>query len=543
MELKLTRRNLLWGFAFLLTGLAYLFGLFIDLTGDSGLYAAITRQMVESGDWFNLQIHGNAYEQKPHLFFWLAGFGIQLFGNTNFAFKLFPFLYGILGIYFTYRLGKCIYSDKVGKLAALIVGTSQITFLYFFDFHMDSILQSGVVLALWQLAEYVKKRRAHNFIIAFIGVGLAMFSKGPIGAVIPFFAVFIFFIAERDFNQLFHPKWLLGIAIAFAIISPTLIHLYKNFGVEGLKFFFITNNFGRITGEYAGSNSDPFFYLHTLLWAFLPWTFFVVYSIASEIRGWFKKGNSNSWSYYLLGSTLVLVLVLSIAKGKAPNYFVIAVAPISVVLAKWLSQFSLLNHKLQRQIIFGQYIVLLIQASLFIFLFSVYSFLGLWLPIILLATCLSIVFVLYLFKSGALNQVLLLSIIIGASLNVYLTTQLLPHLFAYQGARQVLEIFESKKKEGEILSNFELEEYELFFYANDTVNEIADWNELYDVMEKSGTWLYTNEIKYRDIIQMNYAIDTIYTIKQQGMNRLNFKFLNPKTCKESLNSNYLFKTK
>jgi len=122
-----------WIFAFVLVALAYFFGLFIDLTGDSGLYAAISRQMVESGDWFNLKINGAAYDQKPHLFFWLAGLGIQLFGNSNFAFKLFPFIYGAAGVYFTYRLGKQLFSEEVGKWAALITGTSQIFFLYFLD--------------------------------------------------------------------------------------------------------------------------------------------------------------------------------------------------------------------------------------------------------------------------------------------------------------------------------------------------------------------------------------------------------------------------
>jgi len=55
--------------AFLLVILAWISGLFIDLTGDSGLYAAISRQMVESGDWLNLKINGEPYVQKPHLFF------------------------------------------------------------------------------------------------------------------------------------------------------------------------------------------------------------------------------------------------------------------------------------------------------------------------------------------------------------------------------------------------------------------------------------------------------------------------------------------
>ena len=117
---------------FLLLIAAWIAGLFIDLTGDAGLYAAISRQMVESGDWLNLKINGEPYDQKPHLLFWLAGAGISIFGNTNFAFKLFPILFALSGIYFTYRLAKLMFSKTAGRWAALFTATSQMFFLYFF---------------------------------------------------------------------------------------------------------------------------------------------------------------------------------------------------------------------------------------------------------------------------------------------------------------------------------------------------------------------------------------------------------------------------
>jgi len=200
-----------WTIAFLLVILGWIFGLFIDLTGDSGLYAAISRQMVESGDWLNLKINGEPYDQKPHLFFWLAGLGIQLFGNSNWAFKLFPFLFGLSSIYFTFRLARLLYNELSGKLAALLAGTSQMFFLYFFDFHTDTVLQAAVTLAIWQLAEYLDNKKPAHFILGFVGIGLAMLTKGPVGAVLPFFFVLIYLLLKKDFRQLFHPKWILGI--------------------------------------------------------------------------------------------------------------------------------------------------------------------------------------------------------------------------------------------------------------------------------------------------------------------------------------------
>jgi len=531
-----------WIVAFVLVALAYFFGLFIDLTGDSGLYAAISRQMVESGDWFNLKINGIAYDQKPHLFFWLSGLGIQLFGNSNFAFKLFPFIYGVAGIYFTYRLGKQLFSAETGKWAALIAGTSQIFFLYFFDFHTDSVLQTGVTLALWQLATYFQHKKWTNFIFGFTGVGLAMLSKGPVGAVLPFFAVLLYLLTEKDFRHLFHPKWLLGILIVLVIISPSLIHLYNSFGFEGLKFYFVTNNFGRISGEYAGSSTDYFFYIHTLLWAFLPWTIIVLAAIYTTLKNWILKEKKNSWSVYLLGSVIVLVSILSIAKGKAPNYFLIAVTPIAVIAGNWLVQFRKTEVDRQRWFIVTETVFILIQASFLVFVIFVFSDNNIRIPLIL--AVIMLIVILIAIKNGIdqFQKILLFSVIIAGVLNLFLNLKVLPDLYSYQGARQVLNLYEKHNSPETKLYNFELEEYSLFFYARQPVENIENWDSLYAVMAKPGTWLYTNEIKYNDIIKMNYDIDTVYQIRQRGMNRINVEFLNPKSREQSLRTNYLFVT-
>jgi 4-amino-4-deoxy-L-arabinose transferase-like glycosyltransferase len=540
--LKNITEKFLWVFAFFLVAVAYLFGLFVDLTGDSGLYAAISRQMVESGDWFNLKINGMPYDQKPHLFFWLAGLGIKFFGNTNFAFKLFPFLYGAAGVYFTYRLGRQIYSEETGMLAALILGTSQIFFLYFFDFHTDSVLQTGVVLALWQLAAYLQSQKPINFVLGFFGVGLAMLSKGPIGAVLPFLAVFFYLLAERDFKQLFHPKWILGILIVLAVISPSLIHLYKNFGFEGIKFFFITNNVGRITGSYAGSSTDYFYAIHTILWAFLPWTIFVAAALFSTVKDWFQRKPNLKWSYYLMGGVFILLLILSVAKGKAPNYLLIAVAPISVVAAGWISNFNSFSIKTQKRLLVSQIIFTGLISALSLFILLVLSQGEIIITAISLVLFVSAAFLLVEFKITSFRKVVLASIFAISILNLMMNYKILPDLFAYQGARQVLKLYEEKNLPQTQLYNFELEEYNLFFYAAKPVVNISNWDDLYKTMATPGAWIYTNEIKYNDIINMNFKIDTVYQIKQRGMNRINIEFLNLKTREQSLKTNYLIVT-
>lgn len=536
-------KNSLWAVAFLMIILAWIFGLFIDLTGDSGLYAAISRQMVESGDWLNLKINGEPYDQKPHLFFWLAGLGIQLFGNTNFAFKLFPFLFGLSSLYSIYRLARLFFSELAGRLAALITGTSQIFFLYFLDFHTDSVLQAAVALALWQLVEYLNSKKPLNFILGFLGIGLAMLTKGPVGAILPFFFVLFFLLLNKDYRQLFHPKWLLGIILVLVIISPSLYHLWKSFGFEGIRFYFIDNNIGRVTGKVAGSSTDPFFYLYNLLWAFLPWTVLVLAALFWEIKSWFGKQSVHKFASSLLGSILVLLFVYSIARGKAPNYLMILIGPLIIIASGKMQHYSQLSSSAFIKLTLAQVVIWVLLVGLLLavgFLFHEIS----WFTFILfLLTGIVILFLYLKIEKDNWCRLIYSGVIISTMLNFHLNAIVIPKLFSYQGNRQALDLFESDNSQQNRLYNYALEEYELFFNAKDSVRNIATWKQLYEAMEKTGTWIYTNEIKCNEILNMGFQIDTVYQIKHRGMNQISWQFVNPDTRNYSLEPNYLIKTK
>ncbi|MFW6290419.1 MAG: ArnT family glycosyltransferase, partial [Mariniphaga sp.] len=515
-----------------------------DLTGDSGLYAAISRQMVESGNWLDLTINGKAYDQKPHLFFWLAGLGMSLFGYTNAAYKLFLFLAGAAGIYFTWRLARLLFSETAGRLAALFTGTAQLFFLYFLDIHTDTVLQSAVILSLWQLAAYLEHKKPVNFIVAFAAIGLAMLTKGPVGAVLPFFFVLFSLLLKQDYRQLIHPKWLAGIAIVLLMISPTLYHLWESFGMEGIRFYFIDNNIGRVTGELTGTSTDPFFYSYNLLWAFLPWTVPVVAGLAAEVKTWFNRRNIHACSASLLGSVLVLFIVYSVARGKAPNYLMMLMPPLAVVAAGRVQHFSAWSSTLKSGIIYAQYVILGFMVLLLpVTWYFVMQADNPWFPVVLivLVVVLSLLFVGREPRSS--HGMLHVSLVVAAAFNLYMNARVVPALFSWQGARQAVNIYQQDESAEKRLYSWDLEEYELFFMAPDSARNIATWEQMHEVMEKPGTWLYTNEWKHDEIVKMGFQIDTVYRIDQRGMNSVTLQILNAETREKSLEPNFLIKTK
>lgn len=531
-------------FAVLIGIIAYYSGLLIDLTADAGKYGAIARHIIDSGDFINLKIHGDYYEQKPHLLFWLAAFGFKIFGISNLGYKIFAVLYAFLGVFFVYKLGEVLYNKRTGKIAAFLLVFSECYFLYCMDVHTDLVLQTNVTLAIWQLALYLKNKKIINFVLGFVGVGLAMLSKGPIGAAVPAFALCTHLIMKKDFKQLFNLKWLLGVLIAILVASPTFYSLYSHFGIEGIKFFFITNNIGRITGEYVGSNTDYFFYFHTLLYLFAPWSLLMYAGLFLEFKSIFKKPFKLS-EYFLIGGIIFYFFIISIARGKAPNYIFIIIPLFSVLTAKWISFYSeKLESKGWKTLRTMQYIML---SLLWIFLTVVMVYLfpsGNWyywaFYVIILSFCIYVL--LQKEKSLALERLLLPSILTIIMIAFYLNSYMLPYAYQYQAAPRAARIYNRESFSGDRMYNYLYPQFEVFFYSKSNAFEIRNKKSLEQVLKEPGSWIFTTSAGYDSIKSLKIPVGAIYHLKNRGMNRIRINFIMPKTRRESLNDMYLIKS-
>lgn len=528
-------------FALLLVVVAYYLGLFIDLTADTGKYGTIARHIIESGDFINLKIHGDPYEQKPPLLFWLAALGFKIGGVHNWSYKLFAVLYSFAGFWFTYKLGKVLYSKRTGLLAAVLLMSSEVYFLFTMDVHTDLLLQTNITLAIWQLAEYLKSKKIANYIWAFVGVGLAMMSKGPVGAAIPAFALGSHLLIKRDFRQLFNLKWAPGILLALLLASPAFIGLYNQFGWDGLKFFFITNNVGRITGSYAGSNTDYLFYFHTLLYLFLPWTFLLIIAMIKEFQSYVKTPYSQR-EYLTTGGIWIYFLIASMAKGKAPHYIFSIIPLFAVLVGKWLDYYlQTENLKILKRLFRLQYVIwfLLIVCliSLMAYILPSQQIIYPALLLVSLAICTHIL----MQPRNYGVKLILPSVILMACLNIYMYASALPQAFAYQASTRASKLYNAQAKPDETFYNYLYSQYEVFFYSDTDVKELNELNQL-KLDPDHASWIFTNQAG-KDSIQSIYRdkIEITYPLKHRGMNRMGIQFMNPATREKSLSTMYLLK--
>jgi 4-amino-4-deoxy-L-arabinose transferase-like glycosyltransferase len=497
----------------------YVFGLFLNVTGDAAKYAFISKQMAANGEWLAIDIAGEPYLQKPQFFFWLSALSFKLFGVSNFTYKLPVFLYSLLGFWATFRLGKSLYDERIGSMAATMMAFSLMLILYNSDIHIDIVLQTNVVLSLWLIYEYVKTQRWIYLIAGAFAVGLSVLTKGPFGAMMPFFAVLGYTISQKKMRLLYHPNWLIFILIVVAISSLAVIPLYQQKGLEGIWFFIWENNIGRITGKYMGTTPDPAYYLHTLAYLLLPWTIVVGAGIYFQFKKFILK-QLLPQEQYLFWSIWVIFIILSIAQSKLPHYIQSLVPMLFILTANaWQHYFLRIKnpwkraHQLLLSVLWG----IIMIAPILYHLKKGIPFFAISLAFLLFA--IPITHKLLPGKRLYLNT-LILTLAMAFTLNAFL----LPQLLKNQAEPVAAKMIETQITEGEQVFNYNvinLERqheallkketdrstsfdktpdekhfflnYEFMFYSDQNIHQIENRKQLQEVIDRKGAWIYADE--------------------------------------------------
>ncbi len=517
----------------------YFSGLSIDVTRDAGKYATVAKEIYQNGNFINLTVHDEPYDQKPPLLFWLGALGFAIGGISNFWFKFPVFLLVLAGFYWAYRLGESLYNRKVGIVTAVILFTSFIYVLYSMDIHTDTPLQAFVTLALWQLHEFLKWGRSRNVFVGFTAIGLAMLSKGPIGAAIPAFAVLGQIILKKDFKQFFDYRWYAGILLSLIVVSPALIGLMNQFGWEGIHFFFWENMAGRITGSYVQAVNDPFFYFHNLLYQLFPWSILFYFTVFFEFKSLIKN-RFKSAEYFTFTGIWIYFIILNSASSQLPNY-VFSIVPLMAVLAsKWVIYSTEQNLKIFRILFHTQNTALiLLWGFIFVILFYLFPNPPVFNWILILAG-LIVTGLIFINRYISVIKIIAPSAIALVCLLCLMNTHVFPYIFSFQAPPKAARYYNKNAKEGDKLFNYKYGQYELFFYSEPQAQQLYNLDELKSESSAKGKWIFTDESGFLDLQKLEIPPGKIVMYKHLYLNQ-GGKFVNPRTRQNVLHTMYLVK--
>ncbi len=516
----------------------YLIGFGIDIMDiDASQYAEMSREMSLSNNYLQVYEIGKDYLDKPPLLFWVTSLSIKIFGANNFAYRFPSFMFALFALFSTYKFALLHYKKEIAALAALVLASCQAFFLINHDVRTDTILMSCVIFSIWQLAAWLQHKKTINFVLAFVGIGLGMLAKGPIALIVPVLAFGTHFLLSRNFTAIFKWQYLVGIVIIAIVLLPMSIGLYTQFdlhpekivnektGVSGIRFFYWTQSFGRITGESVwNNNSNIFFLFQNMLWSFLPWIIIFSAALFTEfkllIHQKFKISSNAEW--ICMGGFTFGYLALGSSKYQLPHYIFVVFPFAAIITAKFLYNLYNSQHHKMRSFLEKSHFIIFSLLNIALSILLGYSFPApIWL-LVCYAALLGL-FYYYFTKKKVSYYLVKLCVFSFLIVNLFLNAWVYPALLQYQAGNTIGRLI--KQNNLPLANTFLYQEkmwHSVHYYSN---NIIKHKNTLTQIIK--GDYLILKEARLIDFVNAGKVFDVIYKVPTYGVSRLQIKFLIP----------------
>src|SRR6266478_5161907 len=166
--------------------LLYFFGLTnAGLVGpDEPRYAAIPRQMAQSGDWITPRLWGEPWFEKPALLYWIEGAAFRLGLSEDLAPRLPVALTSVAFLIFFYWILRREFGDPAAVFSTAILATSagwlSLSHIGVTDLPMSAAFSAGMLISL----AWLERGERRSLPLAAGLLGLAVLAKGFVPLVL-----------------------------------------------------------------------------------------------------------------------------------------------------------------------------------------------------------------------------------------------------------------------------------------------------------------------------------------------------------------------
>jgi 4-amino-4-deoxy-L-arabinose transferase-like glycosyltransferase len=438
-------------------------------------------------------------------------------------------------------LAKKLYDTATAKVATIILITSLHLFLSVFDVRAEAYLTTFIIAATFHLYQSLQHKISWNIVWAAIYCAAACMTKGIFVLITIAGGFIIYWIYNQQWKELLQPKWWLLIVLTFIFISPELYCLHQQFDlhpekivfgtthVSGIKFFFWDSQFGRFfnSGPIKGEG-DISFFLHTFLWAFLPWAFIAYVAIFYSFK---KLNKANSKQLIITGSIAITFLLFSLSKFQLPHYIVILFPQFAIVSGVYL--LGIKKEKTLKVWNIIQTFIFFVAIIAICALAIITRFNPLPWPFVLVLVVSSIFF--FFFKGKNLHALLGKAVCFSTALFIYLNLLFYPALLQYQGGAYAGK-YMNKNMPAAIGIMYKCSAYSFEWYSKCKVLRSANLSDLPDAVKNSKRIIiFTTPEFLPSLITEASTVKEIARFKTYPVSQLSLPFLNAGSREKELN--------
>ena len=336
----------------LVTFLLLFFSLLVFLPGvatlpvtdrDEARFAQATAQMVESGDYIDIEFQQQKRYQKPIGIYWLQSLSLNLLGAEReiWRHRTVSLVSAVLSVLLTSLLGSILFNRAVGIAAGFILASTLLLNGEARLAKTDAALLLFITLAEVVVAKlYLASSRISSqgeewalFFVFWLSLTAGVYIKGPVVLLILGLTLLTLAVLDRNLGVIKGLKLPLGIMILVGLMAPWFIQITLmsegQFLMDSLGVDFLD----KLVEVRETHGAPPGFYFGFLWLGFFPFSLLLARGLGIALFE--KKSRSH---HFLLAWIIPAWIVLEGVTTKLPHYILPLFPPLAVIAATVLYQ-------------------------------------------------------------------------------------------------------------------------------------------------------------------------------------------------------------
>lgn len=319
------RKRQLWMFCAVVTLALLPLMIFRDFTSDNELrYLSIVDEALRNHDFFAFHNHGLAYADKPPLYFWLLMLCRWLAGaHYMWLLSLCSLLpaYGVIAVMEKWA-GTLFSSSQDCNVSRSMLMTSAYFLGAAVILRMDMLMCLFIVLAFrtfWKM--YERRAAARDCWLFPIWLFLALFTKGPLGILIPLVSTFLFLLLKRDLRSIGrYWGWRTWGVLSVACIL-WFVGVYFDGGKDYLDNLLFHQTIDRAVDAFHHKR-PVYYYLIAIWYVMAPWSIYAIGAMVADLR---SPSRLPALQQLYIAIALTTLVMLSCISSKLQIYMLPAI--------------------------------------------------------------------------------------------------------------------------------------------------------------------------------------------------------------------------
>ncbi|MCE5973265.1 glycosyltransferase family 39 protein [Sinirhodobacter sp. WL0062] len=304
---------------------------------DETRYIDVAWEMRQRGSWFLPLKNFQLYTDKPPMLFWLMNLAWTVTGGVSeFAARLVGPIFAVLTLMGTWALGRRLWDDASGALAAVVLAGMSVFALYGGATMFDTMLSTATLAGLWAMLSALAAPGLNRR--AWAGLGLALgfgiLAKGPVilfhlGPALAAYALWSD-PAQRPAGRDIAKGAGLAFGVALALVGLWVVPAAITGGAEYRHMILWEQTAGRTVQSFA--HARPWYWLlATLPLVLFPWVW--TPALWSGLRSLRPSDRALRLCLVQAGAGFVLFSLIS---GKQVHYLLPEMPAVALIFGRGL---------------------------------------------------------------------------------------------------------------------------------------------------------------------------------------------------------------